>query len=168
MNANFFSEIFFLKTFCCFCFNSKLNFLLNDSLFIVGVESNFCSVDNILSEDIYRPMANTYKVSTFAIYIGIVVNISNLLVSTAVVIYARRGFLFYWPQGSSCGSVGIAVASNIRGPQFESSYHQNIIMSIYFANYWKEENKENRGRECHIFKTFTNLLLALWSSLGID
>ena len=37
--------------------------------------------------------------------------------------------------GSGCGSVGRAVASNSRGPRFESSHwiisHQSIIMDIY-------------------------------------
>ena len=43
---------------------------------------------------------------------------------------------------SGCGSVGIAVASNSRGPWFESSHRQKIIINIYSQLYWKDENKE--------------------------
>ena len=32
--------------------------------------------------------------------------------------------------GSGCGSVGRAVASNTRGPRFESSYWQTFILDI--------------------------------------
>ena len=44
--------------------------------------------------------------------------------------------------GSGCGSVGRAVASNSRGPQFESSHWQKFILNIYCQLYWKDENKE--------------------------
>ena len=37
-----------------------------------------------------------------------------------------------WAMGSNCGSVGRAVASDTRGPQFESSHRQKII---YILNY---------------------------------
>ena len=36
-------------------------------------------------------------------------------------------------SGSGCGSVGRAVASNARGPQFQSIHRQTIIMDIYFS-----------------------------------
>ena len=48
--------------------------------------------------------------------------------------------------GSDCGSVGRAVASDTRGPLFESSHQQNFIMNLQCANCWKDENKEKRGR----------------------
>ena len=32
--------------------------------------------------------------------------------------------------GSGCGSVGRAVASYVRGPQFESSHWQNFILNM--------------------------------------
>ena len=52
-------------------------------------------------------------------------------------------------SGSGCGSVGRAVASNTRGPQFESGHRQNL--------YWTEftvdcnEKKKKRGREWPVF-----------------
>ena len=33
--------------------------------------------------------------------------------------------------GSGCGSVGKAVASNTRGPLFESSHRQNFISNVF-------------------------------------
>ena len=37
-------------------------------------------------------------------------------------------------QGSGCGSVGRAVASNTRGPRFESSHRQKIIEHLSTVN----------------------------------
>ena len=52
-------------------------------------------------------------------------------------------------------SVGRAVASDTRGPRFESSYRQKkiYILNIWLLStvYWKDENKEKRGRERPIF-----------------
>ena len=47
--------------------------------------------------------------------------------------------------GSGCGSVGWAVASNSRGPSFESSHCQKFILNIYCQMYWKDENKEKEA-----------------------
>ena len=33
--------------------------------------------------------------------------------------------------GSGCGTVGRAVASDLRGPQFESNHRQNFIINIF-------------------------------------
>ena len=52
-------------------------------------------------------------------------------------------------KGSGCDAVGRAVASDTRGPRFESS-HRQIYM--YYQLYWKDENKEKRGRERPNFK----------------
>ena len=41
--------------------------------------------------------------------------------------------------GSGCGSVGRAVASDTRGPQFEFSHRQDYSMNIYCQ---KNENKK--------------------------
>ena len=38
-------------------------------------------------------------------------------------------------KGSGCGSVGRAVASDTRGPWFESSHRQNFISNIYCQLY---------------------------------
>ena len=58
--------------------------------------------------------------------------------------------------GSGCGSVGRAVASDTRGPRFESSHRQkfNYLLNICLLStvYWKDENKEKRGREWPILK----------------
>ena len=52
--------------------------------------------------------------------------------------------------GSGCGSVGRAVASNTRGPQFESSHPQKFIyilnICLLSTVFWKDENKE-KGAE---------------------
>ena len=55
-------------------------------------------------------------------------------------------------QGSDCGSDGSVVASNTRGPQWESRHRQNLIINIFTVNCWRDENKEKRGREWPIFK----------------
>ena len=53
-------------------------------------------------------------------------------------------------KDSGCGSVGRAVASNTRGPLFESSHRQKFIylLNICFLStvYWKDENKEKEAR----------------------
>ena len=38
-------------------------------------------------------------------------------------------------MGSGCSSVGIAVASDARGPRFESRHRQKLILNVL---YWKE------------------------------
>ena len=58
--------------------------------------------------------------------------------------------------GSGCGSVGGEVASNTKGPRFESSHWQKFIyllnICLLSTVYWKDENKEKRGWEWPIFK----------------
>ena len=55
-------------------------------------------------------------------------------------------------MGSGCGSVGRAVASNARGPRFESSHRQKFIFNIYCQLYWKDENKEKEAGTGPFFK----------------
>ena len=50
-------------------------------------------------------------------------------------------------QGKGCGSVGRAVASATRGPQFESSHQQNCFLSTVL-----KRRKRRRGREWSILK----------------
>ena len=45
----------------------------------------------------------------------------------------------------SGGSVGRAVASDTRGPRFESSNRRNFIMNMFTVNCWKDENKEKEA-----------------------
>ena len=47
--------------------------------------------------------------------------------------------------GSACGSVGKAVASNTRGPPFESSHQQNLKMNRFTVE--KTIIKEKRDRK---------------------
>ena len=58
--------------------------------------------------------------------------------------------------GSGCGSVGRAVASNTRGPQFESSHQQKFIyiLNICFLSTvcWKDENKEKAAGNGPFYK----------------
>ena len=54
-------------------------------------------------------------------------------------------------MGSGCGSVGSAVASNIRDQQFESSHQQILFWTFAYCQlYWADENKGKRDREQHI------------------
>ena len=48
-------------------------------------------------------------------------------------------------MASGCGSVGRAVASNSRGPRFESSHRQKFILNIYCQLYRKDENKKKEA-----------------------
>ena len=51
-------------------------------------------------------------------------------------------YLKYIFSGSGCGSVGRVVSSDTRGPQFESSYFQNLYQAfVYCQLYWKDENR---------------------------
>ena len=51
-------------------------------------------------------------------------------------------------EGSGCGSVGRAVASNTKGLQFESSHRQKFIyilnICLLSTVYWKDENKKEK------------------------
>ena len=70
-------------------------------------------------------------------------------------------------MGSVGGSVGRAVASNTRGPRFEFSHWQKIILNICVQSivYWKDENKEKEAGNGPFFlkKTLSN-----WSSDKVD
>ena len=50
--------------------------------------------------------------------------------------------------GSGCGSVCRVVASDTRGPRFESSHRQTFIGHLFVCCqlYWKDENKEKEAR----------------------
>ena len=56
-------------------------------------------------------------------------------------------------RGSGGGSVGRDVASNTRGPRFESSHRQNFILNIYCQLYWKDKNKEKEAGNGPFSKT---------------
>ena len=54
-------------------------------------------------------------------------------------------------RGSGCGSVGRVVATNSKGPQFESSHRQKYILNIYGQLYRKDENKEKEAENYSFF-----------------
>ena len=49
-----------------------------------------------------------------------------------------------------CGSVGRAVASYTRGPQFESSHRQKKLLNIYSQLYRKDKIKKKRPGIVHL------------------
>ena len=56
--------------------------------------------------------------------------------------------------GSGCGAVGRAVASDTRGPGFESS-HWQLLLNIYYCR--KDENKEKEAGNGPFKKTTINV-----------
>ena len=66
-------------------------------------------------------------------------------------------------MGSGCGSVGRAVASNSRGPLFESSDRQKFMLNIYCQPYWKDKNKENEAGNGPFFKNITNIVTDVYT-----
>ena len=63
-------------------------------------------------------------------------------------------------KGSGCGSVGRVVASDTRGPQFESSHRQNLLnICLLSTVYWKDKNKEKEAGNGPFFK---NISLHNW------
>ena len=63
-------------------------------------------------------------------------------------------------SGSGWGSVGRAVASNTRGPQFESSHWQTFksdILLVYGHLFWKDENKEKEAGNGPFFERVLKL-----------
>ena len=70
-------------------------------------------------------------------------------------------------KGSGCGAVGRAVASNTRGPGFESS-HRQLLLNIYLllTVCRKDENKEKEAANGPIFlfkKRYNKMNLELLS-----
>ena len=68
--------------------------------------------------------------------------------------------------GSGCGSVGRAVASDTRGPRFESRHWQNLYWIVHCQLYWKDENKEKEagnGPSKNIFSR-NRLRMQHWST----
>ena len=67
------------------------------------------------------------------------------------VYFLNKQYNFY--RGSGCGSVGRVVASNTRGPRFESSHRQKFIynLNICFLStvYWTDKIKKHRPRMAH-------------------
>ena len=66
-------------------------------------------------------------------------------------------YVICYIMGSVCGSVGRVVASNSRGPQFESSHQKTFILNIYLLStvLKRRKKKSKRGQEllCYIKST---------------
>ena len=63
-------------------------------------------------------------------------------------------------MGRDCSSVGRAVASNTRGPRFESRHRKIFKEHLFTVNciVLKRQNKRKRGRELPIFKNNNNMI----------
>ena len=66
--------------------------------------------------------------------------------------------------GSGCGSVGRAVIINSKGPRFESSHQQKILLNIILSNYLEKTKIKKKGREWPFLKKNHGLTLALRSN----
>ena len=62
-------------------------------------------------------------------------------------------------MGIGCGSVGRPVASDTKGPRFESNHWQIFILNIYCQLYWKDENKEKEAANGQFLMTLNYLSL---------
>ena len=67
--------------------------------------------------------------------------------------------------GSGCGSVGRAVASDTRGPRFDSSHWQKFIFILNICSlstvYWKDENNEKEAENGPFIKRCSRLLIIM-------
>jgi len=90
----------------------------------------------------------TINVVMFWINIDEEINLLYILWMIKINKFVKRYFKIIL-SGSGCGSVGRAVASDIRGPQFESSHWQKFIYILNFCLlstvYWKDKNKEKEA-----------------------
>ena len=75
------------------------------------------------------------------------------------------GIKLYITQGNGCGKFGRMVASDIKGPRFESSNRQNLVMNIPIYCYLLERTKikEKRDRKIAHFERLQTI--AIWWSL---
>ena len=56
-----------------------------------------------------------------------------------------KPWLLVFTRGSGCCSDGLAVATDSRGPQFESSHWHKFISNVFSQLYWRDENKEKEA-----------------------
>ena len=66
-------------------------------------------------------------------------------------------------MGSGCGSVGWAVASDTRDPQFESRHRQNFIYQLYDR---KGEKEKEAGNDPILIKKTLNKLVSKQQNSG--
>ena len=55
------------------------------------------------------------------------------------------------PIGSGCGSVGRAVASDIRGPRFHYSHQQNLLNICLLSTVLKRQKYRKIGHQKYLF-----------------
>ena len=63
--------------------------------------------------------------------------------------------------GSGCGSVGRAVASDTRGPQFDSSHAQKYVVNVYYQLRCKDEKikKKRPGNNVSCARLFVDVVM---------
>ena len=88
---------------------------------------------------------------------------ASCIVSPAAYCWVRLLHDQHWPVGSGCDSVGRAVASDTKGPRFESSHWQNLYWAFVYLSTINciEKTKIKRGREWPIFLKET-LAILVW------
>ena len=71
-------------------------------------------------------------------------------------------------MGSGCGSVGRAVAFDIRGPRFDSSHRQNFIehlfVNLFIINCIEKTKINKKGPG--MAHTFKKTIFKMWVSTG--
>ena len=84
-------------------------------------------------------------------------NVSILYFYSQIHNYNALCITFHY-LGSGCGSVGRAVASDTKGPRFESGHRQTFYYLFTINWIEKTKTKDKRGREGPIFlKTTTDI-----------
>ena len=79
-------------------------------------------------------------------------NKSCILYTLYCLTYSDKAKLWQKIVGSSCGSVGKAVASDSRGPRFKSSHSQNLCWPLTVNCIEKTKIKKKRPGMAHFFK----------------
>ena len=78
-------------------------------------------------------------------HFGLILLYFMLYFGIGIMRFGSNIFLTIFSTGGGGGSVGRAVASNLRGLWFESSHWQKFILNIYCQLYWKDQNKEKEA-----------------------
>ena len=65
-------------------------------------------------------------------------------------------------MGNGCSLVGSAIASDTRGPWFESS-HWQVLLSQYFL-FQKDENQEDEAGMAHFKKNVVKRRIGVWKA----
>ena len=130
------------------CMSTKGTIELNQIMSYLTLFRNFrghhCSVDSSVRFQVLIP-------STPSTLFPFVVKWCTILVIVLIKggnekTKKRSSYISQFIMVSGCGSVGRAVASNSRGPRFESSHREQFILNIYCQLYSKKDkNKEKEA-----------------------